>query len=103
MNKLNNQKEANKINILSEFIREHIYNDELKDDEPFFFNVVFNEADEVDLGSGSEIEHLHICMTSRFLMQFCAKKGVKHSDGTYKITSHGFPLIAFGVTDIQGK
>jgi len=68
-----------------------------------FFYVVFNEADEVALGSGSEIEHLNICMTSRFLMKSCDKRGVKHSDGTYKITSHGYPLFVFGVTDIQGK
>lgn len=103
MNKLTNQNEANKITVLSEFIKENMYSDKLDDDEPFFFNVNTNEADEVDLGSGSDIEHLHLCMTSRFLMKSCADKGVKHSDGTYKITSHGYPLIVFGVTDIQGE
>ena len=32
-----------------------------------------------------------------------AKIGVFHTDGTYKITSHGYPLVIYGITDIQGK
>ena len=37
MNKLTNQNEANKITVLSEFIKENMYSDKLDDDEPFFF------------------------------------------------------------------
>ena len=31
-----------------------------------------------------------------------ANKGIFDIDGTYKITSHGYPLIVTGITDIQG-
>jgi len=31
------------------------------------------------------------------------QNGVGHIDGTYKITSHGYPLVIYGITDIQGK
>jgi hypothetical protein len=30
------------------------------------------------------------------------KSGVHHIDGTYKITTYGFPLVIYGVTDICG-
>ena len=30
-------------------------------------------------------------------------KGVFHIDGTYKLIRNGFPLIVFGVSDIQGS
>ena len=36
------------------------------------------------------------------LMKFIQKRGVFHIDGTYKITSHGYPLVACGITDLQG-
>ena len=28
--------------------------------------------------------------------------GVNHLDGTYQITTNGFPLLVYGVSDIQG-
>ena len=30
-------------------------------------------------------------------------KGVHHIDATYKITTYGFPLIVYGVSDSVGK
>lgn len=41
-------------------------------------------------------------MTSKFCMQFLSKKGTGHTDATYKITSTGYCLIIYGVTDIRG-
>jgi hypothetical protein len=35
-------------------------------------------------------------MTSKYCMSLLKEKGVFHIDGTYKITSHGYPLIFFG-------
>ena len=41
-------------------------------------------------------------MTSKHLFSNIERNGVNHIDGTYKITRNGFPLVVYGVTDIQG-
>jgi hypothetical protein len=48
------------------------------------------------IGDGSENDHLNLMMTSKNCMSLLKEKGVFHIDGTYKITSHGYPLIFFG-------
>ena len=54
------------------------------------------------LGDGSEKEHMNLMMSSKRLMTFISKKGVGHSDATYKITAHGYDLVIYGITDIRG-
>ena len=55
------------------------------------------------IGNGSDKKHLHVHITSRHLMNNLSMKGVHHIDATYKITTYGFPLIVFGVSDAVGK
>ena len=83
-------------------MREHLYKEDLEDDDAFFFNVQFGDDGEVDLGDGSDEKHLRICMTSRKLMSNIESKGVHHIDGTYRITIYGYPLIVYGVSDQCG-
>jgi hypothetical protein len=53
------------------------------------------------LGDGSNEDHLQICATSKALLQFASKPGMKHIDCTYKILKNGFSLLVFGVTDFE--
>lgn len=32
-----------------------------------------------------------------------SREGVFHIDGTYKLVRNGFPVVVFGVSDIQGS
>ena len=68
----------------------------------FFYNLKFSEDGELILGSGEENKHFNLSITNKFMLPTLANKGVFHIDGTYKITSHGYPLIVTGVTNIQG-
>ena len=48
----------------------------------FFFNVNFNNQDNVMTGSGSDKNHLNVMMSSNKLMENCQRDGVFHVDGT---------------------
>ena len=48
------------------------------------------------IGDGSDDKHLHIHVTSKFLMNNLNNSGVHHIDATYKITTYGYPLIVYG-------
>ena len=75
----------------------------MEEDDPFFFNVKYDKENKVDIGDGSDENHLHVCMTSRKLMSNIESNGIHHIDGTYRITVYGFPLIVYGVTDQCGQ
>ena len=102
MTKKANERKANNILRLKQYILENEYREDMEDDIPFFFNLKKDEDDQLILGSGSKVDHFNIGMTSKNLMKFIQKRGVFHIDGTYKITSHGYPLVAYGITDLQG-
>ena len=42
-------------------------------------------------------------MTTRLLMHDIEYDGVHHIDGTYRITTNGFPLIVYGISDQAGQ
>ena len=97
------QRKANEIKVLKKFILNDLYREEDDEDTPFFFNLKYDDNGELVLGSGAEDEHFNLSITSKYMLSMLSNKGVFHIDGTYKITSHGYPLIVTGITDIQGK
>ncbi len=55
----------------------------------FFFNLKFDpDNGELILGCGSEIEHMNLCMTPKYMMNHIGERGATCLDGTYSITSH---------------
>lgn len=52
-----NQRQANRIEKLKKFIMQHLFEDNLTDD-PFFFNLKYNEDGDLVLGDGSDKEHM---------------------------------------------
>ena len=43
-------------------------------------------------------------ITSKSLLSYLKeKRGVAHIDTTYKITTVGYSLVVYGITDIQGR
>ena len=79
-----------------------MFTSDLKEDDPFFFNLNFNEHGELILGEGTNQAHLNLIMASKYSLSMLSKGGTGHTDATYKITTTGFNLIIFGVTDIRG-
>ena len=69
-----------------------MYREEDEEDTPFFFNLKYDDNGELFLGSGAEDEHFNLSITSKYMLSMLSNKGVFHIDGTYKITSHGYPL-----------
>ena len=69
----------------------------------FFYNVAFDSSGLPVLGNGSDSNHLNIQITSKRLMENLSNNGIHHIDGTYRITTHGFPLIVYGLSDQVGR
>jgi hypothetical protein len=46
---------------------------------------------------------LNIQITTRCLMEDIEFDGIHHIDGTYRITTNGFPLIVYGISDQCGQ
>jgi uncharacterized protein YciU (UPF0263 family) len=53
----------NNIERTKQFILDHLYREDLKEDDPFFFNLQFDENGELVLGEGSEENHLLLCLS----------------------------------------
>ena len=51
------------------------------------------------IGNGSDNDHFHIQITSKRLLENLTNNGIHHIDGTYRITTHGFPLVVYGISD----
>ena len=49
------------------------------------------------------MNHFQLHITSRQLMENLSKDGIHHIDGTYKITTYGYPLVLCGVSDTAGQ
>jgi hypothetical protein len=80
-----------------------MYTESLEDEAAYFIGVKLDENDLPIIGEGTELNHLNIHVTSRFLMGNLSLSGVHHIDATYKITTYGFPLIVNGLSDAVGK
>ena len=97
------ERNSNNIERIKRFILENRFRPDLSDSEMFFFNLKFLiETKELHIGDGSDTDHFNLCMTSKYSMRHIGEPGVTSLDGTYKITSYGYPLEVMGNTDIQG-
>jgi len=80
----------NNIERTKQFILDHLYREDLKEDDPLFFNLQFDENGELVLGEGSDENHFLLCLSSKYMLSMLSKKqGVCHTDATYKITTSG--------------
>lgn len=66
-----------------------------EDDEMFFFGENLND--------GSDNDHFQLGFTSLPLLNLLVKNGMFHVDATYKIIKYCYPLIVFGITDLNHK
>ena len=85
----------NKRSDVSNFINENGYHRNIDRNEFFTFGEV--------LGSGSDDDHFQVGFTSVSLMSRIPVGVVFHCDATYKIVKVGYPLIVFGISDINRK
>jgi hypothetical protein len=78
---------------VSEFVNEYQKKGiaDFEMDEPMFFGEEY--------GNGSDENHFHLGLTSRYLLQNVRKSDFFHI--TYKIVKYNFPRILFGCTDIR--
>jgi hypothetical protein len=58
-------REANRIEKLKEFIKQHCDYKDTPEDEPFFTNLYFTEDDDLIIGDGSKNEHLKKKLTKK--------------------------------------
>ncbi len=94
----------NSIQKLKEMILDHQYQASLAEDEPFVFNLKYDEHNELILGDGTAKKPVRILFSSKSMIKHLRQKGgVAHLDCTYKIMTTNYNLLIFGVTDIQGK
>jgi hypothetical protein len=85
----------NKISDVKKFAKANKYHEDIGDDEFFVFGEEF--------GSGGDNDHFQIGFTSKRLLSRIPDGVIFHCDGTYKIIKFGFPLIVFGISDINRK
>jgi hypothetical protein len=94
------ERNSNNIERIKRFILGNRFRPDLSDSEMFFFNLKFlKETKELHIGDGSDTDHFNLCLTSKYLMRHIGEPGVTSLDGTYKITSYGYPLEVIGNTD----
>ena len=55
---------ANKILEVKHYINEHLYDEDLNDDDSFFFNLKFDEKSLPITGDGSDTNHFRVMITS---------------------------------------
>ncbi len=63
----------------------------------------FDSVGQPILGNGSDNDHFHVHLTSKRLLENLSNNGIHHIDGTYRITTHGFPLVVYGISDQVGR
>jgi hypothetical protein len=91
---------ANSLMSVRKYIKSHLYNDFLDDDDMFFVNVPF-EKDKNGrpglpfIGDGTEENHLQLfCTTKRLLSNLINfPNGPLHLDNTYQLIKNGFPVF----------
>jgi hypothetical protein len=85
----------NKVEDIKKFVNDNGYYADINPKEFFIFGA--------DVGNGTEENHLQIGFTSTELMSRIPSGVVYHCDATYKIVKIGFPLVIFGMSDINRK
>jgi ribosome biogenesis protein Nip4 len=85
----------NNVQDIKKFVDDHQYYEDINPKEFFIFGA--------DVGNGTEENHLQISFTSTELLSRIPSGVVFHCDATYKIVKIGFPLIVFGMSDINRK
>jgi hypothetical protein len=103
VSKYRHENNSSSIEQVKLFIKERLFSNKLEDDDAYFIGVNLDANGMPIIGNGSEKNHLHIHITSKALMNNLSKNGVHHVDATYKVTTYGFPLIVYGVSDAAGK
>ena len=88
-------------------------NNSLEDVEKFIRQNEFEEGHDVyedeffcfgaKLGDGSDDNHFQVSLTSKTLLSRIFRGKVFHIDATYKIVKYFYPIIVFGVSDINRK
>lgn len=80
---------SNKIDQMQKQMNKNQYNDNLIDDDFFFFGVPKR------LGAGTKKDPVHIMLTSKGLMNNLKylRSGVFQMDGTYRLTKNNYPWI----------
>ena len=77
------------------FAKENALNSDTNDNDFFVFGA--------DFDSGIDTDHFQLGFTSKTLLKRIPQGIIFNCDGTYKIIKFGFPLIVFGVSDINRK
>ena len=85
----------NKISVVQAFIRENGYHESIGSAELFTFGD--------SIGNGTDENHFQVGFTSVDLMSHIETGVVFHCDATYKVVKVGYPLIVFGMSDINRK
>ena len=87
------------LGLVRDYVCEHAFNEHhlTAEDKPFFFNC--------NVATGSDQNHCFIFVTCVAMMKTLhhyGSKYVNHIDFTYKITEREFPLLVYGLSDIEG-
>jgi hypothetical protein len=79
---------------VKEFVKKKRYNPVTCEDDTMF---CFGER----LGTGTDNDHFQLGFTSVLLLMRLVWSGMFHIDATYKIIKYFYPLIIFGITDLN--
>lgn len=74
------RRSENIIEMLRDFILKNQFHQDLKEDDAFFFNLKFNEHNELIIGDGSNQDHFNLMMSSKYMLSFLTKNGTGHTD-----------------------
>ena len=77
------ERKANQIEKIKDYILKHTIDDAIGDDDPFYFGLKFNENSELDIGDGTKDQHCNIMCTSNYLLKTLNREGVGHIDGIF--------------------
>ena len=81
------------IDHVQEYADQNAYDAETASDELFVFGL--------RIGDGSDDDHFNLCFSSKDLISVASKARMFHLDCTYKILKYMYPLLVFGVTNLQ--
>lgn len=84
------QGDSNSLDDVKEYVYGKTFKPYKEDDEMFFFGVKFGDEN-----------HIQIRFTSLALLQGILLFGMFHLDATYKIIKYFYPVIIFGITDLN--
>ena len=66
------QRNANNVKKLIDFVKDNLFDKELDDDDPFFFGINQLEG-EIEVGDGSTHDHFNLMISSKYLLSFLGK------------------------------